>query len=59
MLIFVTNHFINELLGWFPVVWFFGIKMSSLIVDVTLYVPIVLQSIVIYALGEEEVKTTK
>ena len=56
MLIMVSNHFLHELLEWFPIVYFFGIQTSSLIVDVTLYIPIILQGIIIYSLAEEEVK---
>ena len=53
MLIFVSNHFIGELLSWYPAVWFFGIKMSSLIVDITLYIPIALQVIILILLLKE------
>ena len=54
MLIFISNHFLNEMLEWYPTVWFFGIKMSSLLVDITIYIPIILQ-IVIIILMEKEV----
>ena len=53
MLMFVSNHFLCEILEWFPTIWFFGIKMSSLIVDITLYVPIILQIVVIILMEKE------
>jgi len=54
LLIFVMNHFLNEIIKWTPSVYFFGILIDNLIIDVTLFVPIILQIFIIIILSEEK-----